>query len=116
MSYADGQFDDARFGLSLAQTFTQQGENMINYAKAVSFGKDSNGKLAVLEVDEPQLTQERFQICARVFVNCTGPFADHVRLLANPAVPERLRLSQRRPPAASVGGDPERICAVDPED
>jgi len=93
VSYADGQFDDARFGLSLAQTFTQQGGEIINYAKAVGFGKDSTGKLAVLEVDD-QFTQERFQIRAKVFVNCTGPFADHIRLLANPAVPERLRLSK----------------------
>jgi glycerol-3-phosphate dehydrogenase len=93
VSYADGQFDDARFGLSLAQTFAQQGGEIINYAKAVGFGKNSNGKLAVLEVDD-QFTQERFQIRAKVFVNCTGPFADHIRLLANPAVPERLRLSK----------------------
>jgi glycerol-3-phosphate dehydrogenase len=93
VSYADGQFDDARFGLTLAQTFTQQGGEVINYAKAVGFGRDSNGKLAQLDVED-QLTGERFQIRARVFVNCTGPFADHVRLLANPALPERLRLSK----------------------
>jgi len=93
VSYADGQFDDARFGLSLGQTFTQQGGELINYAKAVGFGKDSNGKLAAAEVED-QLTHERFQIRAKVFVNCTGPFADHIRLLANPAMPERLRLSK----------------------
>ncbi len=57
VSYADGQFDDARFGLALAQTFAQQGGELINYAKAVGFGKDSNGKLAALEVED-QLTGE----------------------------------------------------------
>jgi len=93
VSYADGQFDDARFGLTLAQTFTQQGGEVINYVKAVGFGKDVNGKLAVLEVED-QLTREHFEIHAKVFVNCTGPFADHIRLMANPAVPERLRLSK----------------------
>jgi glycerol-3-phosphate dehydrogenase len=93
VSYADGQFDDARFGLALAQTVTQQGGEVINYVKAVGFGKDSNGKLALLEVED-QLTQERFQIHAKVFVNCTGPFADPIRLLANPSLPERLRLSK----------------------
>jgi glycerol-3-phosphate dehydrogenase len=93
VSYADGQFDDARFGLTLAQTFTQQGGELINYAKAVGFGKNPDGKLAVLEVED-QLSLESFQIRAKVFVNCTGPFADHVRLMANPAMPERLRLSK----------------------
>jgi glycerol-3-phosphate dehydrogenase len=93
VSYADGQFDDARFGLTLAQTFAQQGGEIINYAKAVAFGKNSEGKLSTLDVED-QLTGERFQIRAKVFVNCTGPFADHIRLMANPAVPERLRLSK----------------------
>jgi glycerol-3-phosphate dehydrogenase len=93
VSYADGQFDDARFGLTLAQTFAQQGGELINYAKAVGFGKNAEGKLASVEVED-QLTGEQFQIRAKVFVNCTGPFADHVRLMANPGVPERLRLSK----------------------
>jgi glycerol-3-phosphate dehydrogenase len=93
VSYADGQFDDARFGLTLAQTFTQQGGELLNYAAAVSFGKDASGKLSSVEVED-QLNDERFQIRAKVFVNCTGPFSDHVRLMANPAMPERLRLSK----------------------
>ena len=45
VSYADGQFDDARFGIALAQTFAQQGGELINYAKGVAFARDSNGKL-----------------------------------------------------------------------
>jgi glycerol-3-phosphate dehydrogenase len=93
VSYADGQFDDARFGLALAQTFAQQGGEVLNYAKVVGFAKNSDGKLAVAEVED-QINGERFQVRAKVFVNCTGPFADHIRLMANPAVPERLRLSK----------------------
>jgi glycerol-3-phosphate dehydrogenase len=93
VSYADGQFDDARFGLALAKTFAQQGGELINYAKAVSFGKGHKGNLASVEVED-QLTGKHFQICAKVFVNCTGPFADHIRLMANPAMPERLRFSK----------------------
>jgi glycerol-3-phosphate dehydrogenase len=93
VSYADGQFDDARFGITLAQTFAQQGGELINYAKGVAFAKDSNGKLAAIEVAD-QLTGERFHIRAKVFVNCTGPFADQLRRMANPALPERLRLSK----------------------
>ncbi len=93
VSYADGQFDDSRFGLALAQTYAQQGGELINYAEAVGFGKDISGKLQELEVED-RLTQQRFQIRAKVFVNCTGPFADRVRRLANTSLPERLRVSK----------------------
>jgi glycerol-3-phosphate dehydrogenase len=93
VSYTDGQFDDARFGITLAQTFSQQGGELINYAKGVAFAKDANGKLAALEVED-QLSRERFQIRAKVFLNCTGPYADQLRRLANPALAERLRLSK----------------------
>jgi glycerol-3-phosphate dehydrogenase len=93
VSYADGQFDDARFGLALTQTFAQQGGEVINYAEAVAFGKNANGKLSVLEVED-QISHEHFQIRAKVFMNCTGPFADRLRRIANPALPQRLRVSK----------------------
>ncbi len=93
VAYADGQFDDARFGLSLAQTFARQGGELINYAEAIGFGKDESGKLAALMVED-RMTGEHFQIAARIFLNCTGPFADGVRRLANPVLPERLRVSK----------------------
>ena len=59
----------------------------------MEFARDCNGKLAALEVED-QLTGERFQVRAKVFVNCTGPFADQLRRMANPSLPERLRLSK----------------------
>ena len=59
----------------------------------MDFARDCNGKLAALEVED-QLTGERFQVRAKVFVNCTGPFADQLRRMANPILPERLRLSK----------------------
>jgi glycerol-3-phosphate dehydrogenase len=93
VSFADGQFDDARFGLTLAQTFAQQGGELINYVEAVGFSKDANGRISMLDVQD-RLTQQRFQIRAKVFVNCTGPFADRLRRLANPALQERLRVSK----------------------
>jgi glycerol-3-phosphate dehydrogenase len=93
VSYADGQFDDARFGITLAQTFAQQGGELINYARGVAFARDSNGKLTALEVED-QLTGDRFPIRAKSFLNCAGPFADSIRRMANPALRERLRLSK----------------------
>jgi glycerol-3-phosphate dehydrogenase len=93
VSYADGQFDDARYGLALAQTVAHQGGELLNYAKVIGFGKNEQGKLTAVEVED-QKTHERFRIFAKVFVNCTGPFADHIRLMATPEAKERLRLSK----------------------
>ena len=43
---------------------------------------------------EDQLSQERFTVRAKAFVNATGPFSDRVRKLANPGIQPRLRLSK----------------------
>jgi glycerol-3-phosphate dehydrogenase len=93
VSYADGQFDDARYGLTLAQTFARQGGELLNYAKVVGFERDGQGRLSAVDVED-QLSGEKFRISAKVFVNCTGPFADHIRLMATPGVSERLRFSK----------------------
>jgi len=39
-------------------------------------------------------TQQFPSLRARQFLNCTGPFADHIRLLANPALAPRIRPSK----------------------
>jgi glycerol-3-phosphate dehydrogenase len=93
VTYYDGQFDDARYAIAMAQTFTQHGGELVNYARLIGFERDTNGKLSTAVVAD-QRSGETFRIHARVFVNCTGPFADEVRLLANPALPRRLRLSK----------------------
>jgi glycerol-3-phosphate dehydrogenase len=93
VSFADGQFDDARYGIMLAQTAAQQGCELLNHARVVGFGKSAQGKLSSVALED-RLSGERFDVSAKVFVNCTGPFADHVRLMANPAMPPRLRASK----------------------
>jgi glycerol-3-phosphate dehydrogenase len=91
--YADGQFDDARYNLALAQTFSQNGGSALNYARVTSFSRDSAGQLSGLTVAD-QLSGQQFSVQAKVFVNATGPFTDAVRLMANAAIPKRMRLSK----------------------
>ncbi|MGC9157459.1 MAG: glycerol-3-phosphate dehydrogenase/oxidase [Terracidiphilus sp.] len=93
VSYADGQFDDARYGITLVQTFAEQGGEVLNYAKVVGFGRTPEGKLSSAEVVD-QVSGERLTVQARIFVNCTGPHADEIRLMANPEISRRLRLSK----------------------
>jgi glycerol-3-phosphate dehydrogenase len=91
--YADGQFDDARFAVALVQTFTEAGGEAVNHARVVGLEKDAGGKIAAAEIED-QLGGARTTIRARVFVNATGPFSDHIRAMANPSLEKRLRLSK----------------------
>ena len=59
----------------------------------VDFVKDSTGKILTANVADT-LSQQAFSIKAKVFINCTGAFADKVRLLANPTLPNRMRPSK----------------------
>jgi glycerol-3-phosphate dehydrogenase len=93
IAYADGQFDDARYNIALVKTFWESGGTASNYLRVTGFEKDEGGKLVAAKVED-QLSQEKFVIRSRAFVNSTGPFADRMRDLATPGVHGRLRLSK----------------------
>ncbi|MCF0073805.1 FAD-dependent oxidoreductase [Dyadobacter sp. CY261] len=91
--YYDGQLDDARYCLALAQSSSENGAAVANYVEVTGFGKDEAGKLsAVLATDA--LTGQPVTIRTKLVINCTGPFSDHVRLMANTALSERIRPSK----------------------
>src|SRR6187397_981706 len=48
VKYHDGQFDDARLLLNLAQTAAEQGACLLNYARVTGFVKDEDGFLSGL--------------------------------------------------------------------
>jgi glycerol-3-phosphate dehydrogenase len=91
--YADGQFDDSRYNLALAKSMVEAGGEALNHARIVSFERDTRGRLTAVEV-ENQLTGNRFTTQARAFVNATGPWADILRQMANPAARSRMRVSK----------------------
>lgn len=93
VTYFDGQFDDAGYGLAMARSISAAGGQLLNYARVVGFERDARGQLASVTVAD-RIGGDTFTVRARVFMNCTGPFADEVRLLANPSIARRLRLSK----------------------
>ncbi|MGH9747775.1 MAG: FAD-dependent oxidoreductase [Candidatus Acidiferrales bacterium] len=93
VAYTDGQFDDARYNVTLVETFSAVGGEALNYARVTGFEKDAAGKLVVAHVGD-ELTGKEFAVRARAFVNATGPFADTVRAMATPGVRRRMRLSK----------------------
>jgi glycerol-3-phosphate dehydrogenase len=91
--YQDGQFDDARYGVTLVKTFADAGGEVANYLAVVGFEQGADGKL-IAAIVEDSLTERSFKVSASVFVNATGPFSDHIRSLVTPGVPGRLVLSK----------------------
>src|SRR5580704_6635488 len=93
VAYTDGQFDDARYNITLVKTFAAAGGETLNYVRVVAFEKAPDGRLSAVEVED-QITHSRFTIRARAFINATGPCADTVRRMATPEATPRMRLSK----------------------
>jgi glycerol-3-phosphate dehydrogenase len=93
VAYADGQFDDARYNITLVQTFTEAGGNALNYARVADFQREAGGKISGVVVQD-QLTEETFIVSAKAVVNATGPVSDSIRQLATPTAHKRMRPSK----------------------
>src|SRR3954465_5424827 len=81
--YYDGQFDDARLLINLAETAAEQGATLMNYVRVVGMTKGA-GVFVDGIVAADQETGRQWTIPARVVVNATGAFSDSVRRLAEP--------------------------------
>jgi glycerol-3-phosphate dehydrogenase len=93
VSYWDGQFDDARYCITLVKTFADAGGEGANYLKATEFERDSQGHLNAVIVEDRRSGQ-KFPLRARGIVNATGPFSDRLRRLVNPSASKRLAPSK----------------------
>lgn len=91
--YYDGQLDDARYCLALAHSADEAGAAVVNHASIINFQKNNNGKLTTAIVKD-NLSENSISVKAKLFINCTGPHGDSIRLLANPEQEKRLRPSK----------------------
>jgi glycerol-3-phosphate dehydrogenase len=91
--YHDGQFDDARLLVNLAQTAFEQGATIVNYARVVGLLKDEAGFLSGVRVRDEE-SQDEFEVAATVVINATGPFTDAVRRMDFPDAPSVIQPSQ----------------------
>ena len=80
--YQDGQFDDARLAIHLAQTADDLGACLLNYAKVTGLSKDPTDKLTGLTFRD-EIQKESHHIQAKMIVNATGVFADKILQLDN---------------------------------
>ena len=74
--YHDGQFDDSRLAINLAQTAAEQAATVINYCTVQSFIKTSARITGVVIKD--RLAGTIFTINSKSVINATGVFTDAV--------------------------------------
>jgi glycerol-3-phosphate dehydrogenase len=91
--YHDGQFDDARMIIAVAQTCDELGGCVLNYAKVTGLTKDENGKVNGL-MFEDQIEDNHLRIKAKMVVNATGVFADKILQMDHPGVRKSIQPSQ----------------------
>lgn len=91
--YHDGQFDDARLLLHMAETAAEQGAALVNYVRVIALLKDHDGFVRGVRAED-QETGRSLELAARVVVNATGAFADEIRRLDDAAAPAVIKPSQ----------------------
>ncbi len=104
--FYDGQFDDARLGISLARKARELGAVPVNYVEVISM-LESAGRIAGVRVRDA-LGGEEFEVETQVVVNAAGTAADEVRQMADPMAPRRMVLSRGSHlvlPANFLGGE-----------
>jgi len=90
--YHDGQFDDARLTINMAQTAAEQGATTLNYMQVNSLIKDGDHIRGVVAQDRE--TTSDYELRARVVINATGVFADAIRMMDDPQSPPIIKPSQ----------------------
>jgi glycerol-3-phosphate dehydrogenase len=81
--YYDGQFDDARLLINLAQTAESQGAVLLNYAPVTGLTHDGDGFVDGMIFTDLESGQ-RHTAHARCVINATGAFSDAIRKIADP--------------------------------
>jgi glycerol-3-phosphate dehydrogenase len=91
--YYDGQFDDARLALNLAQSIWDHGGYAMNYCSVVSLLKNHNQKISGATLKDME-TEQEYPVLAKSVINATGVFADAILQMDNPQNPKTLSVSQ----------------------
>lgn len=90
--YHDGQFDDSRLAINIAQTAVDAGACVLNYMKVTNLIK-KEGKVCGVEVMDME-TGEQHVVKSKVVINATGVFADDILQMDEPGIKPTVRPSQ----------------------
>jgi glycerol-3-phosphate dehydrogenase len=91
--YHDGQFDDSRMGIALANACTVNGGTVLNYFRVNRLVKDENNKITGL-TGRDLVSGKDYSIKSRLVINATGIFADEIHRMDDPESRPTIRPSQ----------------------
>jgi glycerol-3-phosphate dehydrogenase len=90
--YHDGQFDDARLAVDMAQTAAALGATVVNYMRVTAITKTNDFVTGIVARDEESGDEHALE--GKVVINATGPFSDGVRRLDDANATPMIRASQ----------------------
>ena len=91
--YLDGQFNDARLAINLAQTAVEKGAAVFNHFGVDRLIKDAAGKVTGAVATDRE-TGKTYEILSKSVVNATGVFVDEILRMDTPGAPAQVRPSQ----------------------
>ncbi len=87
--YYDGQFDDTRLAITLAQSIVDHGGTVLNYFPVVGLEKNDKGQICGVRADDA-LGGSSFLIKAKAVINATGVFANNIIAMDEPQAKPRI--------------------------
>ncbi len=90
--YHDGQFDDARLAINLAQTIFDNGGYAINYMQVVDLIKENKKVCGIKILDKK--TNENYILQSKAMINATGVFADDILQMDSSETKKYIAASQ----------------------
>ena len=93
VKYYDGQFDDSRLAISLAQTLEDNRGTALNYCRVTGILKDKMGFVNGVKLLELE-NQEEYTVKGKVVINATGVFADSIIRMDHPESKKSIVPSQ----------------------
>ncbi len=91
--YHDGQFDDARMAINLAQTCVENGGVVLNRAKVNGILHDAEGKVSGVKFKDLE-SGEEMRLHAKSVVNACGIFVDDLMAMDSPGHRKMVTPSQ----------------------
>ncbi len=90
--YHDGQFDDARLAINIAQTIFDNGGFAINYMQVKGMLREDEKVCGAIIIDKE--SSKEFNIKAKAIVNATGIFVDDIIQMDDPKAKKNIAVSQ----------------------
>ncbi len=91
--YHDGQFDDSRLAINLAQTCVENGGCSVNHTTVTGILHDANSNVSGVTVRD-NIGGEEFVVNARCVINAAGVFVDDIMTMDSPAHDKMVTPSQ----------------------